>query len=255
MDTFVTVLTVQYPQQLWIIRGKLESEGIECFIKDELTVQAYNLYSNAVGGVKLQVQRQDVAKAVEILTELGYIRDEPIKPNLLTIIEKKKASISFLKKINVVRGIVIVVLLFITLLTTALYFILRPSLSDLLIQNSWCVDRIDYMGKPIGPKTVITGTGIYISMTNINGEADCLEKMALDNSVNHIITLPGINSNSIFGTWESIDNESIVISTHTLKNIFAGRYEGNISGEQLTLKSKTTIIYAHRDNYRIIYPF
>src|ERR1700761_5818859 len=90
MDTFVTVLTVQYPQQLWIIKGKLESEDIRCFVKDELTVQSYNLYSNAIGGVKLQVLQEDVERAREILTELGYIKDEPIKPDLLTQIEKKK---------------------------------------------------------------------------------------------------------------------------------------------------------------------
>ncbi|HTE00621.1 MAG TPA: DUF2007 domain-containing protein [Mucilaginibacter sp.] len=250
MADFVTVLTVMYPQQLWIIKGRLESEGIQCFVKDELTVQAYNLYSNAVGGVKLQVQQQDVAIAVEILTELGYIRDEPIKPDLLTQIEKKKESIPFLKKVSVVHVIVITTLLFVALLTTALYLIFRPSLAGLIVQNSWCVDRIDYMGKQIGPKT----TGYFMRVTNNYGEADCLERIVLDN-INHIITLPGINSNSISGNWKSVDNERIIISTDSLKNIFAGIYKGDISGEQLILKSKTTIIYAHRDDFRITLPF
>ena len=127
MADFVTVLTVMYPQQLWIIKGRLESEGITCFVKDELTVQSYNLYSNAVGGVKLQVQEQDAAQAVEILTELGYLKDEPIKPDLLTVIENKKASIPFLKNISVVHAIIIAVLLLVVLLTTVLYFIFRPS--------------------------------------------------------------------------------------------------------------------------------
>jgi hypothetical protein len=126
MADFVTVLTVMYPQQLWIIKGRLESEGIQCFVKDELTVQAYNLYSNAVGGVKLQVQGQDVAKAVEILTELGYIRDEQVKPDLLTLIEAKTANLPFLKKVNVVNRIVILTILVVFLITTAAYFIYKP---------------------------------------------------------------------------------------------------------------------------------
>lgn len=126
MDTFVTVLTVQYPQQLWIIKGRLESEGIPCFVKDELTVQAYNLYSNAVGGVKLQVQQQDVVKAVEILTELGYIRDEPVKPDLLTLIDVKTSNLPFLKEVNVVNRIIILTIAVAFLITAAAYFIYKP---------------------------------------------------------------------------------------------------------------------------------
>jgi hypothetical protein len=68
MSAWVTVLTVSYPQQLWVIRTKLESEGVQCFVKNELTVQAYNFYSNAIGGVKLQVFQEDVERAREILT-------------------------------------------------------------------------------------------------------------------------------------------------------------------------------------------
>lgn len=89
MSKWVTVLTVSYPQQLWIIRTKLESEGIECFIKDELTVQSYNLYSNAVGGVKLQVLDEDVERSRAILTELGYINEETVEVDLLTKIDAK----------------------------------------------------------------------------------------------------------------------------------------------------------------------
>ena len=69
MSKWVTVLTVGLPQHMWVIRTRLESEGIECFAKDELTVQSDNLYSNAVGGVKLQVQEDDVPRAIEILKD------------------------------------------------------------------------------------------------------------------------------------------------------------------------------------------
>ena len=46
-DTFVTLKTYTYPSEAYILRGKLETEGIVCFIKDELTVQSNPLYSNA----------------------------------------------------------------------------------------------------------------------------------------------------------------------------------------------------------------
>jgi len=247
MDTFVTVLTVQYPQQLWIIKGRLESEGIQCFVKDELTVQAYNLYSNAVGGVKLQVQKQDVERAVEILTDLGYIKEEPIKPDLLTQINEKKASIPFLKKVNVGQAIIIVTLSFVVILTTLLYFIFRPSVSDLLTRNSWCVDRVDYKGQLIGPKTT---ESFSIKLLDRNGNADCLEKMTFDNTGH--IKLPGINSNPLLGHWKIGDD--ITIDTDYFTNIFNGNYKMELSNNLLVLKSNTTTIYAHRDDFQFSSP-
>lgn len=127
MDTFVTVLTVSLPQQLWIIKGRLESEGIQCFVKDELTVQAYNLYSNAVGGVKLQVPEEDVEQAREILTELGYIKEEPVTVDLLTRIDAKTSFIPFLKSVNVINRIIIITLVLVALIVTVLYQIFKPS--------------------------------------------------------------------------------------------------------------------------------
>ena len=75
-EKFITVLTFTYPHEVAIIRGRLESEGITCFVQDELTVQVNPFYSNAIGGVKLQVLSRDLSQAIEILKETGYIKDE-----------------------------------------------------------------------------------------------------------------------------------------------------------------------------------
>jgi len=39
MDEFITIKTFTYTHELAIIRARLESEGIECLVKDELTTQ------------------------------------------------------------------------------------------------------------------------------------------------------------------------------------------------------------------------
>lgn len=80
MDSFITLKTFTYPSEAYILRGKLESEGISCFIKDEFTVQSNPMYSNAVGGVKLQVQEVDLEKAIEILKAGGYTLDDYSQP-------------------------------------------------------------------------------------------------------------------------------------------------------------------------------
>ena len=239
MSDFVTVLTMSYPQQLYIIKGRLESEGIECFIKDELTVQSNNFWSNALGGVKLQVQKQDVERAVTILTELGYIKDEPVQVDLLTKVDAKTSGIPLLKKTNVVNRIIILTVLGIIVITTLCYFILKPSTTELLTKT-WCVDNIYYKNKLIGPKTL---TAIYITYTN--GETPCYEN--IDIRENGDIDLPGVNTRGISGGWKMINDERLQLTVDTLNNIFQGTYTIDVTSNKLVLKSKTTIINAHID--------
>ncbi|MDR1810608.1 MAG: DUF2007 domain-containing protein [Prevotella sp.] len=69
MDKLVTVRTFTHPSEMYVIRWRLEMEGIECYAKDELTVQVNPFYSNALGGVKLQVRESDLEKAAAVLKE------------------------------------------------------------------------------------------------------------------------------------------------------------------------------------------
>ncbi len=53
----------------YIARAMLEAEGIPAHIADEHTVGAFWLYSQAVGGVKLQVAEVDFERAHRLLAE------------------------------------------------------------------------------------------------------------------------------------------------------------------------------------------
>jgi len=75
MDTLVTIKTFTYAHEATIAKSLLESEDIFCFLKDELTIQANPFYSNALGGVKLQVREGDIGKAAEVLKDSGYSDD------------------------------------------------------------------------------------------------------------------------------------------------------------------------------------
>ncbi|MGB8590836.1 MAG: DUF2007 domain-containing protein [Candidatus Acidiferrales bacterium] len=52
-----------------VAKGILDSAGIECLLGDENTVRMDWFWSNAIGGVKLWLRRQDVAAAVALLDE------------------------------------------------------------------------------------------------------------------------------------------------------------------------------------------
>jgi tetratricopeptide (TPR) repeat protein len=75
-----TIARFSYPTEAYILKARLETEGIPSFIADEYTVTIYWLYSNAIGGVKLQVKRSDVERALEILNQepegTEWIEDE-----------------------------------------------------------------------------------------------------------------------------------------------------------------------------------
>ncbi len=55
-----------------VVKGRLEADGIECFVRDEHTITAIPVYDIALGGIKLQVREQDVEAAKEILKTVSY---------------------------------------------------------------------------------------------------------------------------------------------------------------------------------------
>ncbi len=65
----VTIATFSHPLEAHIIKGRLETEGIWSFVADENTAVANWLYSNAIGGVKLQVREEDVESAQATLAD------------------------------------------------------------------------------------------------------------------------------------------------------------------------------------------
>ena len=60
----------QYSSEAYVVKTKLESEGIEVFIRDNYTVDSDPLVSNAIGGVKLFVRNEDFEKASTLLDEI-----------------------------------------------------------------------------------------------------------------------------------------------------------------------------------------
>jgi len=240
MGDFVTVLTRPYPQELYVIKSRLESDGIECFLKDELTVQSNNFWSNAVGGVKLQVQEQDVKQAIELLKELGYIKEEQIySEDLLTRIDNKTSSLPFLKALKVSHRVVVLLVISVTIITTLSYLILKPSRLELLTDSPWTIDKVYFNNKLVGPKTD--------EILNVPGRGDVdlseLGELASFDK-NNSLSFPGLHSRVIDGTWK-FNGSQIILHADTLNSILDGSYDVDISDKQLVLKSLTTVIIAH----------
>lgn len=54
------------------VASRIESEGIECFLPDDRLAESLHNHFNGTPDIKLQVRKEDVAKALRILN------DEPV---------------------------------------------------------------------------------------------------------------------------------------------------------------------------------
>lgn len=72
MVDYVHIATFTYPSDLTIAKSTLEANEIDCYIRDELTVQVHNYLSNAIGGIRLEVREKQYEQALKILIDSGF---------------------------------------------------------------------------------------------------------------------------------------------------------------------------------------
>ncbi len=65
----LTVAHFDFPWEAQLARTRLEAEGIEAWVADEYTIGMQWLYCNALGGVRVQVDAEDLFRARAILSE------------------------------------------------------------------------------------------------------------------------------------------------------------------------------------------
>jgi Putative prokaryotic signal transducing protein len=73
-NPWVTVASFPSPIEAQIAKTRLESEGIECFVRDETTLGMNPYYSVAMGGSRLDVRENELAAARALL---GVAHKEP----------------------------------------------------------------------------------------------------------------------------------------------------------------------------------
>lgn len=75
-NKLVVLKTFNSLAEAYVFKGRLESEGILCFLHDEQIVNMNPFYSQAVGGVKLKVPEDQIEEALKILEEGENNNDE-----------------------------------------------------------------------------------------------------------------------------------------------------------------------------------
>lgn len=237
-DKWITIMTVTMPSELMVLRSRLESEGIECLILNELTAQVNNFYSNAVGGVQLQVKESDYSYAAEIMKEAGYtINVEDHLSQWLPLIEKHTAKFPFLGKLPFFTRVTIMVILLVTIIVLTVYFITLPSKNKRLTSQTWVVENISYLGKDYRTQT----NGYPIIKINGQDENELSREKIWFNK-NGEITLPGFNTSMVSGKWRLDGNKLVVWNTEKFSQVYDGVYRVKFRNSNLELISDKTII-------------
>lgn len=76
MQELVTVKVFNFHNDLYVAKSFLESEGIHCFVMDEYINVVNPFYTNATGGIKLQVPSGEAEEAVRLLIQGGFAKAE-----------------------------------------------------------------------------------------------------------------------------------------------------------------------------------
>jgi hypothetical protein len=93
-EDIVTIARVPTAMEANMIKGRLEFEGVPCFIADEHTISIQPLYNNAIGGVRVQVRLSDVERAKQILNrEVGSLQnlaslDHALRREKISLVEQ-----------------------------------------------------------------------------------------------------------------------------------------------------------------------
>jgi hypothetical protein len=65
----VTIRSFGDVMQAWLAKSNLESSAIECHLVDDNMVRLHWGIANMLGGIKLQVKREDAEVALELLEQ------------------------------------------------------------------------------------------------------------------------------------------------------------------------------------------
>jgi hypothetical protein len=72
MKNFKTIATFNYPAEYVVLQLLFDQEEIRYFFQNETMISVFPFYSNAIGGIRLQVHLDDVEQAQEIIKNLDH---------------------------------------------------------------------------------------------------------------------------------------------------------------------------------------
>ncbi|WP_271392178.1 DUF2007 domain-containing protein [Aequorivita sinensis] len=71
MEHFKTIAIFQYPAEYAVLQLLFDQEGIRYVFQNETMISVFPFYSNAIGGIRLQVHIDDISQAEQIMKDFN----------------------------------------------------------------------------------------------------------------------------------------------------------------------------------------
>lgn len=247
MEPWVTVAVFMLPSELAVARGLLESEGFTCRTQDEFTVQVHNLYSQAIGGVKLQVQEEEAERAKALLREGGFLHDAPDPQEGRTWLRFVAWSdqVPLLRRLElpIARAMLLVTLVLLVVITP-IALASRPTVAELLMGNHWCVIAVRHDGVALQPGSIASSQG-YFTFQPLG--SDCEETIWFGSRSD--VRLPGFGTPPQHGQWIVDRGHLWLHEIDDLNGIYKGPFSVSLKKDQLVLRSDRTVIQCLREQW------
>ena len=72
MKHFKTIAIFSYPAEYAVLQLLLDQAEIRYIFQNETMISVFPFYSNAIGGIRLQVHIEDIVQAEEIIKNLDH---------------------------------------------------------------------------------------------------------------------------------------------------------------------------------------
>lgn len=123
MDKMVEIARFQYPAEAQTLIALLKSEGIDCYLRNEISSQVLAGYVD-IGGARLEILDSDLTRALQIMEEGGYLQQEEAESedgDQIETIAGWARHIPFLRHYSLEKQIMILFVLIAVLLALFIY--------------------------------------------------------------------------------------------------------------------------------------
>lgn len=121
-DKMVEIARFQFPAEAHTLMALLKSEGIECYLRNEISSQIMAGYID-VGGAQVEILESDVPHALAVMEAGGYeIPKEDEEPEQIRMVAGWARRIPFLRNYSLEKQIVILFLIIAVLLALLIFF-------------------------------------------------------------------------------------------------------------------------------------
>jgi len=120
-EKMVEIARFTYARDAQALVSLLKSEGIDCYIRNEIITQFFSGLMD-VGGAIVELLESDVPHALEVMEEFGYeLPDENQQPDQIQVVSNITRNIPFLRKLSLENQILLFFILIAVLLAAFIF--------------------------------------------------------------------------------------------------------------------------------------